>query len=639
MKKSKKIVKAKGKPKYQLGNDQPYNSIQGKGASANTVDSVSSAIPVWGQVFGATRGLSKSIKGDETSTSRNAIANVFSPSSGVTSAIDEGASTGDVAITALNPIGGGKLAADRAKKRKDIFVAQQQANLARNLGQGESALPTFKFGGDIDSSLKTVKGGHLQRISKDAVQVKANQPTQTDSVELPHAFVDHDEVIDRENRVFSDKHKTPEGKTIAKEAKKLEKMKSTNPKHTAANAHVEGKLDRLFDYQQSLNRQQYADGGELPDGEATQQYMAEGGKIHIKPQNRGKFTAYKERTGKTTEEALHSSDAHASKMANFAKNAKKWHHADGGTLEQKPTVLSSRKPYSVTHSKSMNQPTTGTKSVPKRGLTGGGDYGDLVPNLNFTQEQIAASRRSNPNIPTQTQVSDYNFNSTVKSPINNVQQPYYQPAKTSFNWGKVGSAVSTFGPDLVNAGLASQMPKVPGAITESNVNLQRFRPGAQLAENARQARNASQQVRATSSQAGNTASNIGAILAKRLYADNQTNDNINGLNADINNQESAMNLGVGARNTDRRNTNNLFRVEQKNRQLSAYSQIAANVGQKAGQIRRENNLKDLSMTELDVLKKQYEDSGVYDRNLQKLIDDYKKRQGLKQKNKFGGWLK
>jgi len=52
--------------------------------------------------------------------------------------------------------------------------------------------------------------------------------------------------------------------------------------------------------------------------------------IHIKPENKGKFTAYKKRTGKTTAEALHSKDAHVRQMANFARNAKKWHHGEDG---------------------------------------------------------------------------------------------------------------------------------------------------------------------------------------------------------------------------------------------------------------------------------------------------------------------
>jgi hypothetical protein len=54
------------------------------------------------------------------------------------------------------------------------------------------------------------------------------------------------------------------------------------------------------------------------------------GGIHIKPSHKGAFTAYKKRTGKTTEEALHSSDPHVRQMANFARNAKKWKHQNGG---------------------------------------------------------------------------------------------------------------------------------------------------------------------------------------------------------------------------------------------------------------------------------------------------------------------
>lgn len=62
--------------------------------------------------------------------------------------------------------------------------------------------------------------------------------------------------------------------------------------------------------------------------------MANKSGIHIKPANVGKFTAYKKRTGKTTEEALHSKDPHVRQMANFARNAKKWKHEDGGYVDQ-----------------------------------------------------------------------------------------------------------------------------------------------------------------------------------------------------------------------------------------------------------------------------------------------------------------
>lgn len=61
-------------------------------------------------------------------------------------------------------------------------------------------------------------------------------------------------------------------------------------------------------------------------------FFAEGGGIHIKPENRGKFTATKKRTGKTTEELTHSKNPLTRKRAIFAQNAKKWHHAFGGDL-------------------------------------------------------------------------------------------------------------------------------------------------------------------------------------------------------------------------------------------------------------------------------------------------------------------
>jgi hypothetical protein len=49
----------------------------------------------------------------------------------------------------------------------------------------------------------------------------------------------------------------------------------------------------------------------------------QGGTIHIKPENKGKFTATKKATGKTTEELTHSKNPITKKRAIFAQNAKK----------------------------------------------------------------------------------------------------------------------------------------------------------------------------------------------------------------------------------------------------------------------------------------------------------------------------
>lgn len=62
--------------------------------------------------------------------------------------------------------------------------------------------------------------------------------------------------------------------------------------------------------------------------------FAKGGEIHIKSENRGKFTKYC--GGKVTSECIargkRSSDPAVRKRATFAANARKWHHAFGGDL-------------------------------------------------------------------------------------------------------------------------------------------------------------------------------------------------------------------------------------------------------------------------------------------------------------------
>ena len=59
-----------------------------------------------------------------------------------------------------------------------------------------------------------------------------------------------------------------------------------------------------------------------------------GGKIHIKPENRGKFTALKKRTGHSASWFKAHGTPAQKKMAVFALNAKKWKHGDGGFLNE-----------------------------------------------------------------------------------------------------------------------------------------------------------------------------------------------------------------------------------------------------------------------------------------------------------------
>lgn len=64
-----------------------------------------------------------------------------------------------------------------------------------------------------------------------------------------------------------------------------------------------------------------------------------GSKIYIKPENKGKFTATKKKTGKSTEELTHSKNPLTKKRAIFAQNSKKWHHKDGGIIQSPISII------------------------------------------------------------------------------------------------------------------------------------------------------------------------------------------------------------------------------------------------------------------------------------------------------------
>jgi hypothetical protein len=87
-------------------------------------------------------------------------------------------------------------------------------------------------------------------------------------------------------------------------------------------------------YFRAYARKTWGEGGTI--GQEFDEY-AEGGTIHIKPENKGKFTSWAKSHGMGVQEAASHVMANKNKYsstvvkrANFAKNASKWHHALGG---------------------------------------------------------------------------------------------------------------------------------------------------------------------------------------------------------------------------------------------------------------------------------------------------------------------
>ena len=74
---------------------------------------------------------------------------------------------------------------------------------------------------------------------------------------------------------------------------------------------------------------QWAKAGEVGYHDGKKEFSKEtdeSSNIEIKPENKGKFTATKKATGKSTEELTHSKNPLTRKRAIFAQNAKKWNH-------------------------------------------------------------------------------------------------------------------------------------------------------------------------------------------------------------------------------------------------------------------------------------------------------------------------
>ena len=94
---------------------------------------------------------------------------------------------------------------------------------------------------------------------------------------------------------------------------------------------VQSQAARLQELYPTLFNDDFS-GYEDYDVEEYKNSYARGGNIHIKPENRGKFTALKERTGHSATWFKEHGTPAQRKMATFALNARHWKHSDGGPL-------------------------------------------------------------------------------------------------------------------------------------------------------------------------------------------------------------------------------------------------------------------------------------------------------------------
>jgi hypothetical protein len=561
------------------------------------------------------------------------------------------------------------------KKAMESFYEKRNLQWSQDHAATEPTLPTFQFGGDMMDNADVVGGGRLEKISPDAVEVKANNPSKTDSVELDQAFVDHNEIIDKKDRVFSDSLKTPSGRTVAKEAKRLEKMKSKNDRFAAANSRIDEKLDELFNYQERLNKARlkptFAFGGAIPPEDPikppvkgtsikgpqytpfdpnavpAQQEMVAQNNLGIAQRFKNRLTGPQGNlipTGDTEVTAIMNPQASHSAYQQPGGGRRIYETVDPQTIMKADSTINASRQF----------------LFPKKKLN---DGGFLPKPFKFDFDPEAA--QIDPRALFQKQQQPFDFGSVDLNPDGtqgkvdltggnpaNTNWSFTQPGMTGVgtmssnpqstgpNLKKIGGIAGQFGPDLINAALTTRMKKLKAPAKESRVFLDRINANDQLASNARQATNTNALIKNTTANASQALNNIGSVAAKRMYADNQVRGEVNRQNADIQAREAMINSSIGARNTERTNAKNAADVEFQNAKLSSLSQVSSSIGEKFMRSKQEANVKDLAYAQLDVLKKKYEDSGVYDRALEERLKALEDQQnGVKPKKKYGGKMK
>jgi len=486
------------------------------------------------------------------------------------------------------------------KRQKESAVTAQLIN---NTGAAYSKGGKMN---NLSSKLGVIGGGELQPISKDAVEVKANNPSQTDSVELDNAFVDHNEVIDRKNRVFSDEL------GFAKLAKKLEKQKSNSSRFTASNERIEQQLDQLFQEQEGMKKgmskggkYKMLTGGELdPKTKVSRinnqpykdeiEYTKEQYDKGLIPQNEEYVLSYFKRNPKTTRVLSGTSINNGNEFPNQVVDA----------FDDVVQKSNASEPTGQQALYTGGNQLTGTEvSKLKPGQKNGGR---LQLNGAFPMKPLKSGLDGTPGF-----------------------------VKPKIDFDKLKTGLATFGPNIASA-LAQKNLKGPAAPQmERAVGLKRMKADDQLAEVERQGLQASQVIKNNTAQAGDIASATGNIFAKKVAAKNQIFGENQRLNAAIQGQEAALNTQIKARNTERMNQFNNDTNDFSNLKQRLGTDNVANLSTKVLQQGKEKNQMKLDKFSMKYMSRKFKDSGVQDRNLDDITEEEQKEY-LSKKN--GGMI-
>ena len=209
-------------------------------------------------------------------------------------------------------------------KPKINFINPQPGNMMYGTEQFPNGGQSMIYNAEVESSENTLNPDGSTNQYNGPSHEQGGIPTQldpgtlifSDRLKLPgtnktFAKLNKSNNTDKQQKVLDDENATSTAKQTAQLIKDIKNNKSME----LFKAQEELKNSRISNYANKLGEDgiMYKDGG-----------------IHIKPSHKGRFTAYLKRTGSTLQEALHSKNPHVRQMANFARNAKHWKHANGG---------------------------------------------------------------------------------------------------------------------------------------------------------------------------------------------------------------------------------------------------------------------------------------------------------------------
>lgn len=560
----------------QPPSDQAIDALGTAGLSAAGLGPIAAPIVQGGNM------LNQAITGDGTDWRRNTIASSISPISRIKSLASGNAKE---AIPIVGDIA--KARRMKGEKLQQELAEQRALNLTDATNQ--RAVRGFKNGGKLLAKrLQVQEGGNLQAVSNDAVEVNADQPNKTDSVELNNAFVDNNEIIDNQNRVFSDELKAPNGRTIAKEAKKLEKMKGKNARFTESNAFIDSKLDNLFAYQESMK---VPSTNKLNNGGVIKDPIVFGGESRNRQMANNIFDA---------EVAMDIIETPGLKKQVLDLVKKDRFKESLGINEFAPYTGSNKTQIEVMKKFNLKKGGKIKGAYANGGLTGK----DFLRDLKQNEEDLAFYNKYTSNLGTDTGLRPIDT-SNLEFPRETASTPRMKNSISQDQILDGVSTISTLLPNIINTRLQKKLKGPARPLQESSIQLKRIDPTAQLNSVNRASKQAQGVVRANTAQSSNLVSSLGSILSKRLEAENQVFGQTNNMNTQISNQESFTNLGTRAKNIDRLNQFNADDINFKNRKLGLTSENVANLSGKIQAMNRERNMRSLDKEKFDILMERY----------------------------------